>query len=58
MVVDHADVLHEGVHTRRYVVVERLKVDETIDAWELDEILASAVGPTVWDPESAPVTHA
>jgi len=39
-------------------VVERLKVDETIDAGELDEILASAVGPTVWDAESAPVTHA
>jgi cell division protease FtsH len=40
------------------VVVERLKVDETIDVRELDEILASAVGPTVPDPESAPVTHA
>ena len=37
-------------------VVERLKVDETIDAGELDEILACVIGPTVPDPESASVT--
>jgi hypothetical protein len=39
-------------------VVERLKVAETIDAGELDEILASVIGPTVPDPESASGTHA
>ena len=38
-------------------VVERLKVDETIDAAELDEILASLIGPAVPDPESASVTQ-
>jgi cell division protease FtsH len=37
-------------------VVERLKVDETIDARKLQEILASVVEPTVWDQESAPIT--
>jgi hypothetical protein len=39
-------------------VDERLKLDETIDAGELDEILASFIGPTLLDPESASVTHA
>jgi cell division protease FtsH len=47
-----------GQRAKMDAVVERLKLDETIDAGELDEILASFIGPTLLDPESASVTHA
>jgi cell division protease FtsH len=55
---DKAKQILTGQRSRMDVVVERLKVDETVDAGELDAILASVIGPTVPDSESASVTHA
>jgi len=54
---DEAKQILRGRRSKMDVVVERLKVDETIGAEELDEILASVIGPAVPDPESASVTH-
>ncbi|HKF15760.1 MAG TPA: AAA family ATPase, partial [Candidatus Dormibacteraeota bacterium] len=39
-------------------IVERLKVQETIDAAELDELLGDASGPARWDHEPASATLA
>jgi cell division protease FtsH len=55
---DKAKQILTGQRAKMDVVVHRLKVDETIDDMELDEILSGVVGPTVPDPQSASLTHA
>lgn len=54
---DKAMQILRGQRAKMDAIVERLKVDETIDAAELDEILASVIGPAAPDPKSGSVTH-
>ena len=43
---------------RMDVVVERLKVQETIDAGELDALLGAVSGPAPWGRQAASATQA